>query len=170
MGEIPPEEQAEFFKLWNYAKGQLEQIYGWVSSWENGGIRQSVRHAHLHLIPIEKQRILEFPTEMWQNGRIVPLASWSELFEWHQANGFYQLFQAGGDEPLHILRPNDKKIKKENKKKLDEADWVRVRQMGVWSFIKGRIIHKNGSQVRQKFKTKWQLESRNGEEQDYASR
>ncbi|MEI6045915.1 MAG: HIT family protein [Chloroflexota bacterium] len=166
IGEIPPEEQAEFLALWIYAKSQLEQIYGWVSNWENGGIRQAIKHAHLHLLPIGTQKTMELPAKMWQSGRIVRLDGWSALFEWHKTNGFYQLFQAGGDEPLHILRPSATWTKK----KMDEADWVRVRQMGMWNFIKARIIRKNGLQMRQKFKTKWQLESCKGEEQNRASR
>ncbi len=165
MGELEGAEQVEFLKLRAYAQAQLEKIYGWVSFWENGGMRQTVQHAHLHLIPLAKDNRLDFSAKIWQAGRIVRLESWKALFEWHKTNGVYQLFCNGGDEPPHLLRPQP------NWKMngVDEADWVRLKQLGTWRYIKRRVIRRGSPEMRQQLKIKWQTEAQKEKEQSFVS-
>jgi diadenosine tetraphosphate (Ap4A) HIT family hydrolase len=149
LGETPADRQAELVRLVTYAQQKLARLYGRIGAWENGGIRQSVRHAHLHLLPLPGDRTLEFGARMWESGRIVPLENWEGLFEWHAANGFYQLFQIGVDAPPHVLKPAT------GDKRYNEVGWARLNQVGVWSVLRSRLLKYRNPQMRQKLVIKW---------------
>ncbi len=165
LGELPSEQQTEFLVLLQYSKQILEQLYGYVSCWENGGINQSIAHAHLHLLPVSSNRPIQFSKEMWQSGRITRLENWAALFEWYKTNGYYRLFQNGGIEPPHVVRP----LPDHNEKSLDETSLVRLRQIGWWGFIKTRIIRRGGPQMCSRFLAKWQNWTLKQEEQDFVN-
>lgn len=149
IGAIPAEQQAEFLQLLNRAQTRLSQLYGEIGAWENGGIRQEVKHAHLHLFPLPRQRTLELPRHFWNKNWIIRLENWPHLFEWYNNNGFYQLFQTTTSEPPHIL----KSIVQE--KRYNALSRARLRQIGVWSFIRARVIRRNGPRLRQNLLLKW---------------
>jgi diadenosine tetraphosphate (Ap4A) HIT family hydrolase len=150
IGETPGDRQAEFIRLATHAQQKLARLYGRVGVWENGGIHQSVRHAHLHLLPLPGGRAIEFGSQMWESGRIVPLENWQGLFDWHAANGFYQLFQTDVNESLHILKPAPRG------KVLNEVGWARLNQIGVWGVLRARLLKYRHPQMRQKLVIKWQ--------------
>lgn len=151
IGAIPAEQQSEFLNLLKKAQTRLTNIYGAVSAWENGGIRQQVKHAHLHLLPLPPQRTLEFPDHFWQAAWIVQLENWEKLFEWHKLHGFYQLFQTAPDQPPHLLTPEAQR------RRYNEVSRARLRHVGLWSFVQARVVKKRGPKLRENLMLKWQM-------------
>lgn len=102
FGAAPPAVLAGLDELADHAAAFVRDAYGVEPvRWENGGAGQTVFHAHLHLMPVVIDDLIE---RLAAAPDSIEVSSWTEVAEYYRAHGGYHYAEAHSRR--HLLEGN----------------------------------------------------------------